>query len=149
MMTRQLHLLVAVDGSAPSLQAARLAIKTAREMDGIVRIVTVMVDRTTHELLDTAGSGGTPARDRAAAGFRDVASYLEELGARTGVTVDCTHLEIDGPPYEAILGLAGEWEADFIFIGRTSRTGPGRALLGSQTEHVLEFAEVPVVVVPG
>ena len=34
------------------------------------------------------------------------------------------------------------------FHGTNRPSGPGRALMGSQTEHVLEFSEVPVVVVP-
>jgi hypothetical protein len=33
-------------------------------------------------------------------------------------------------------------------MGRTGRRGPGRALVGTQVEHVLEFTEWPVIVVP-
>jgi nucleotide-binding universal stress UspA family protein len=35
-----------------------------------------------------------------------------------------------------------------VIMGRTGRTGPGRALLGSEAERVLEFADRPVLIVP-
>ena len=33
-------------------------------------------------------------------------------------------------------------------MGRTGRRGPGRALVGSEVERVLEFTDWPVIVVP-
>lgn len=149
MTSRQRRFLVAVDGSAPSLQAARLAIETAREVNAVVRIVSVVVNHVAHRLVNDASTNHAPARERAEAGMRDAATYVEGLGVRAGVQVDCIVVPAKDRPYEAIIGAQAEWDADFIFMGRTSRTGPGRALLGSQTEHVLEFADVPVIVVPG
>jgi nucleotide-binding universal stress UspA family protein len=76
-------------------------------------------------------------------------AYIAGLGMERGIEVEVQSVADRGrDPYEAILEAATEWGADFIFMGRTGRHGPGRALMGSQTEHVLEFSEVPVVVVP-
>ena len=50
--------------------------------------------------------------------------------------------------FEAILDAARQWNADLIVMGRSDERGPGRPYVGSQTEHVLEFTEVPVLVVP-
>ncbi len=51
-------------------------------------------------------------------------------------------------PYEAVLDTAIDWHADLIVMGRSDRRATGRPYVGSQTEHVLEFTHVPVVVVP-
>jgi nucleotide-binding universal stress UspA family protein len=55
---------------------------------------------------------------------------------------------LEGVPFDTILDDAREWKADVILMGRTGRTGPGRALLGSEAERVLEFTDRPVLIVP-
>ena len=40
------------------------------------------------------------------------------------------------------------WRADLIVMGKTDRRATGRPYVGSQTEHLLEFTRIPVVVVP-
>lgn len=71
-------------------------------------------------------------------------------GAAVGVAVEA-ELRVfpDKPPYEVILDEAESWPADMIILGRGRRHGIGRALLGNQTDHVLEFPTMPVTVVPG
>ena len=66
-----------------------------------------------------------------------------------GVTVEpALRVRPQAEPYEAILDELERWSANLLLVGRGSHHGIGRALLGSQTEQVLEFATVPVVVVP-
>jgi nucleotide-binding universal stress UspA family protein len=43
---------------------------------------------------------------------------------------------------------ADEWDADLIVVGRSDLRRPGQPYVASQTEHVLEFTRLPVVVVP-
>jgi nucleotide-binding universal stress UspA family protein len=52
------------------------------------------------------------------------------------------------PARLTILDDARAWKADIVIMGRTGRTGPGRALLGSEAERVLEFTDRPVLIVP-
>ena len=41
------------------------------------------------------------------------------------------------------------WPADLIVLGRSDRPGPGEPYVGAETRRVLEFADRPVLVVPG
>jgi hypothetical protein len=45
-------------------------------------------------------------------------------------------------------GQARFWPADLVVMGRSDRHGPSSPYLGGVTEHVLEFANCPVLVVP-
>lgn len=56
------------------------------------------------------------------------------------------HVRI-GKATEEILSLADEVGADLVFIGSHGRTGLGRLLLGSVSEHVVRAARCPVMVV--
>lgn len=135
-MNKQIHLLVASDSSPAALEAVRCAMELAERCGGKVRVTAVIPD-------DGEGtSRGREDEDRALA-------YVTRLGQEQGLDVEVETIPAAGRyPYEVILDVSTRWGADFVFMGRTGRRGPGRALMGSQTEHVLEFSEVPVVVVP-
>ncbi len=47
-----------------------------------------------------------------------------------------------------LLRVAQQWHADLIVMGRSDKRRPGVPYVGNQTEHLLEFASVPVLVVP-
>jgi len=47
-----------------------------------------------------------------------------------------------------VLAAATQWGADLIVMGRSDKRPTGRPYVGSQTEHLLEFTDTPVVVVP-
>ncbi|MDH5237972.1 MAG: universal stress protein, partial [Acidimicrobiia bacterium] len=53
-----------------------------------------------------------------------------------------------GHPFEVLLAVAEEWQADLIVMGRSDNRRPGVPYVGSQTEHLLEFTPIPVLVVP-
>lgn len=121
------HILVAVADSAPSLAAARVAVDLARTLGAELRVVSVaFADREPEPIL------------------RHVAAAAD----RAGVAVTTYAARDSVPPFESILAESRAWGADLIVMGRTDKRRIGRAYLGSQTEHVLEFTEVPVMVVP-
>lgn len=133
-------ILVCVDGSRAALEAARTAIALAAGWRAEVRAVYVV---------ETGVVDGAPDRDRIARlgeSGRSILKRVAALGEAQGVTVSQALLE--GIPFEAILEDARTWGAGMIVMGRTGRTGPGRALLGSEAERVLEFTERPVLIVP-
>jgi nucleotide-binding universal stress UspA family protein len=134
------RILAATDGSVASLKAARLAIALAGSCAARVRIVAVVDDETVPR---------AQSRKRREDQLRDTLQYLRRLGTDAGVEVEVT-LEkgAEAAPFEVILEEADRWRADLLFLGRRSHRGLGRALLGSQAEHVLEFSRLPVVVVP-
>lgn len=133
-------LLVCVDGSRASLEAARVGIDLAGGWHSEVRAVYVV---------ETSGIDGAPDPAQTARlrdSGRAILARIGDIAAAKGVKMAQELLE--GEPFDAILGYARTWHADMIVMGRTGRTGPGRALLGSAAERVLEFTERPVLIVP-
>jgi nucleotide-binding universal stress UspA family protein len=53
-----------------------------------------------------------------------------------------------GNPFEAILRVADEWEADLIVLGTHGRTGLTHLLLGSVAEKVIRHSKKPLLVIP-
>jgi nucleotide-binding universal stress UspA family protein len=76
---------------------------------------------------------------------------LDALDARLtteGVPHDIRHLEIGSAhAYEAILGVAGEVDAELIVVGIHRRSPVGKLLLGSNAQRVLLDAGCPVLAV--
>ena len=134
------RLLVCVDGSRASLAAARTGIDLAQKLNASLRAVYV-IERGG---LDGAPEAGMLQRLRLSA-----SAMLTRIGgeaAERGLVYE--QMPLEGVPFEVILEEARRWNADVIVMGRTGRTGPGRALLGSEAERVLEFSDRPVLIVP-
>lgn len=142
------RVLAAVDGSVASLKAGRLAIGLASTWGAAVRLIGVADEPTR--------GGRQPEETRASSGheerrtqLRNVLEYVRREHDGASVVIDTVLRERPGAqPYELILEEAERWHADLLVVGRRGHRGLGRALLGSQAEHVLEFAALPVVVVP-
>lgn len=143
------RILVAIDGSPQSLQAGRLAIGIAKSWGASVRAIAVLGRERGESLVNRATAREAPARDRLKRTFEDALHHLVRSAASAGVTVaPVLAVRPEVEPYEVILDVATTWPADLLVVGRGTHHGIGRALLGSQTESVLEFATVPVLVVP-
>ncbi|HTW11721.1 MAG TPA: universal stress protein, partial [Solirubrobacteraceae bacterium] len=50
---------------------------------------------------------------------------------------------------DAILSTAAELDADLVVVGTRGHTGVKSLLLGSVSQHVLQHADRPVMVIPG
>ena len=120
------RILVAVDDSAPSLAAAEYATELARVRKAELRFAMAI----------------EPGRDTEA-----VLNHVRALATNAGVDSTATTCN-GGPAFDALLAEARRWEADLIVMGRSDMRRPGRRYVGNQTEHVLEFTEIPVLVVP-
>lgn len=120
------HVLVAIDDSAPSFAAAKVAIELALQYPLELTFTTV----------EEAGIDVTAALDHA-----------RKLAADAGIVVDTTRCQ-GAPAFEALLDEAHRICADTIIMGRSDNRRPGNPYVGSQTEHLLEFTDIPVLVVP-
>ncbi len=120
------RVVVAVDDSGPALAAAEFAIEIALTRPIELHFVTVR----------------EPGRDAEA-----VLRHVEALATKSGVMANTTVCE-DGYPFDALLGVAARWGANLIVMGRSDMRRPGARYVGSQTEHLLEFTDIPVLVVP-
>jgi nucleotide-binding universal stress UspA family protein len=134
------RLLVCVDGSRASLEAARYAIDLASTLHGRLRVIYVV------ERDDVDGLNDPALVDRLRQSGLVTIARFAALAQSQGVEVEQSVLE--GIPFQVILDDARRWKADLVLMGRTGRTGPGRALLGSEAERVLEFTDRPVLIVP-
>jgi nucleotide-binding universal stress UspA family protein len=125
-MTAMRRVLVAVDDSAPALAAAALAIEFAKAQPTELNFVSVAEPGTNADL---------------------ILNHVAALADRAGVTAAITAMA-GGQAFEALLRAAHQWEADVIVMGRSDVRRPGQRYVGSQTEHLLEFTDIPVLVVP-
>lgn len=125
------HVLVAVDDSVESLAAARYAASLAKKWNASVRLVTVIADQTHRTEAEHLLAHVT--KDVLASG---VSAPMIDSAIRTGTA------------YSEILDCAREWPAALIVMAVSHRAGLRSPYVGSQTEHVLEFATCPVLVVP-
>jgi nucleotide-binding universal stress UspA family protein len=136
--------LVAVNDSTPAFAAAATAVEYAERFGARVRAVTVMepwpADRA-HvgaELIDV--------RHRREQAGDAALRHVVALGTAAGVEVSGVRRE--GVVAVEILDEAADAGAGLIVLARVSRPGHALPYIGSQTLRVLEFAAVPVLVVP-
>jgi nucleotide-binding universal stress UspA family protein len=123
MMSR---ILVAVDDSPPAMVAATLATELAKSRRAELHFVAV----------------SEPAHHAEKA-----LNHLTTIARKAGVATTSTTTD-GGHPFEALLAVAHAWNADLIVMGRSDNRRPGVPYVGSQTEHLLEFTHIPVLVVP-
>jgi nucleotide-binding universal stress UspA family protein len=140
------RVLLAVADSPAALRAARVAVELAARLGGEVRAVHVVPDGDVSTLISAASTHGdlTHRRDAAAV---SVLRHVTELAGRAGVPA--TTVQCNGDVGTCILREAEAWEADVIVLGRTTRRGTGQPVLSGDAQRVLEFADRPVLVVPG
>jgi nucleotide-binding universal stress UspA family protein len=120
------RILVAVNDSAPAMAAARHATELAKNQDAQLHFVAV--SESPHHTEKT---------------LRHLTAQAEKAGIKpTSTTADGGH------PFDVLLAVAEDWDADLIVMGRSDARRPGAPYVGSQTEHLLEFTHIPVLVVP-
>jgi nucleotide-binding universal stress UspA family protein len=139
--------LLAADDSPSGLAAARLAVDLCVGWGAALRVVTVLTDGD----LDAALAGRrahadevAAARARRGGGLRAVLGHVEAQARARGVR--CTTATLHGDPASRLLAEARAVRADLLVLGRSAAPTPRG--VGAQVLHVLEFADVPVLVVP-
>ncbi len=120
------RLLAAIDDSGPALAAANLTIRVAKSWDAEVLFLAV-----TEDGLD----------------LEPILHHVLALAAGHGVTATAVTRQ-GTQPFEAILAEAERWGAELLVMGQSDKRHPGVPYVGSQTEHVLEFSALPVLIAP-
>lgn len=126
------RILLAVDDSADSFAAVRVAVELAGGLGARLRIVHVSAPGST--------AARAPGEDGA------ILTRMAAIAAAAGVTAE-SDLRAGVTGHE-VLEAAREWPADLIVLGRAAHHVSGAPYVGAETRHVLEFAEQPVLVVP-
>jgi nucleotide-binding universal stress UspA family protein len=135
-------ILVAVNDSPAAFAAARVAIDYARRWDARLCAVTLIEDGE----LGAQFVGLAAAAERRKSAADAVLDHVVTLGAAARVAVEGRRRE--GRVAAGILKEARVIDAILIVMATVDKPGHAIPTLGSHTQRVLEFAEVPVLVVP-
>ena len=141
------RVLVAVDGSAPSRAALRLALRLARATGS--RLIFCHAVETERIYAEFGASGLDPApiieeRRREA---RDLLDAACDEARSAGLDAD--EALVEGAALEVILNAAKARRADLLVMGTHGRRGFQRWTLGSVAERVVRQANCPVLTVHG
>jgi nucleotide-binding universal stress UspA family protein len=139
-----MKMLLAVDGSAPALQAVRWALGLAGQgLAAEFVLVNVQEPASLYEVV-TAHDADLIEQVRGAAGadlLREAESLLEAAGVGFESEV------AGGTPEHLIVELAENYGCELIVMGARGMGDPEAGGLGSVAQAVLESATQPVVVV--
>lgn len=133
--------LLATDGSEPSMAAAAHAVRIAKRFDARLHAVSVV---------DTLAVATVDAQSLAVEGaMANEAEYAveaaRERAAASGVVAE-TAVRY-GSPHREILDAIEETGADLVVMGTHGRRGLDHFLLGSVAERVVRASPVPVLTV--
>ncbi len=145
------HILLAVDGSQVSLEAARKGIALARCLRANITVVVVTVPWAVYfarELAVVVPDIVFPEAEYEAKRRAEVARLLSaiEAGAiAAGIPVKGVH-RCHASPSRAIVELAEHERCDLIVMAPHGEPGLGGFLVGSETMKVLTHSKTPVLV---
>ncbi len=140
------HILLPTDGSELSRDTVRRAVSFAKATDA--RITAIYVKQTLPtefegDFIDpTALDRISHALDKKA---KEHLGFVKKLCKEAGV--ECKGVAIAGDhPYEEIIRTAAEEDCDLVFMASHGRRGLKSLLLGSETQKVLTYSSLPVLV---
>lgn len=139
-------ILVPTDGSELAGQAVAAAIDYARVSGATVVAFSVAQPYPLLPAIDGAmmidpGIDSTELQQLAQQAVDTVASSAKAAGVACEM-----HTSLSFLPYEEIIRAADDYGCDVIFMASHGRRGLSRLLAGSQTQKVLAYAKVPVLV---
>ena len=140
------RILVPTDGSDLAAQAVAAAIDYAQVAGGAVVAFSVAQPYPLLPAVDGAmmidpGVDSTELQQLAQQAVDEVARAANAAG------VACEgHTSLSFLPYEEIIRAAEDYQCDVIFMASHGRRGLSRLLAGSQTQKVLAYSHIPVLV---
>jgi len=135
-------IVVAVSDSSAAFGAAEVAVAYARRLGAQLHLVAVIEDAELGRRLDTAHGMADRRELAATAALKHVAALC--TSAEVPSTTSCRRGHVAAEILEEALAV----DASLIVMARVDRPGHALPYVGSQTLRVLEFATVPVLVVP-
>ena len=139
-------ILTPTDFSQCSLTGTEYAAFLARKLGAALRLFHAIYPYTNYVFVDRAGvrvSGLAEAVEETA---RQEMDALKQMDFMRGLTVEVKTLP--GVAVDEICAAAGEPDVDLIVTSTHGRTGLKHAFIGSVAEHVVRYADRPVLVVP-
>jgi nucleotide-binding universal stress UspA family protein len=139
-------ILVPVDFSKCSLVGVRYAARLAKRYGASLRLFHVVFPYDQVFGMDRFGAGVTPLIETASTAAREEVSELVRRNFLRGVP--CETEVRTGSTVDEICGATERPDIDLVVTSTHGRGGFKRALLGSVAEHVVRYADCPVIIVP-
>jgi nucleotide-binding universal stress UspA family protein len=138
------RILVGVDGSKESRDAAKLAAELARATGSFLVIASALAP-----VVPIGISPELVARDEEQKAKEENAAklLLKEVATAVGGGIDVETLIVTGSPAIALADLARSGEVDLVVVGHRGRNAVARALLGSVADRLVQISPKPVLVV--
>lgn len=134
-------ILAAVDGSIPSIHAAKKALELAKALGGSLTLI--------HVTPSVIASGDTPLTPMLSLEQAELAQGAEILKNVAGVLegMPLATLNLLGSPAEVIADTALDQGYDLVVVGNKGRGAVSRVLLGSVADRLTHICKRPLLVV--
>jgi nucleotide-binding universal stress UspA family protein len=139
-------ILIPVDFSKCSLAAVKYAARMAKSTGASLRLFHAVYPYTQVFVTDRMASNVASLIETGKAAARENMSKLARMKFLRGVSVE-TEIRV-GPAIDEICSASSEADVDLVVTSTHGRTGFKRALIGSVAEHVVRYAECPVMIIP-
>ncbi len=139
-----MKVLIAVDGSAASMDATRFFCRLPHQERLDVTVLTVV---SLPDVPLTASTDLWYSKFLAGQKEHDQRVYTDVVTLFDGANVSIQHLSKQGHAGHSIVNTAEEIDADLVVVGSKGQTSLDRILLGSVSEYVATHASVSVLVV--
>jgi nucleotide-binding universal stress UspA family protein len=136
-------ILIPTDGSDYSNRAAEYGIGIAKMVNAQILAVFVIDDVVLDQIAKVTELE-TVERELKEDG-QSIVNYVLSLAKKEGVK--SSSFIAKGRPFEQIVHLAKDQNADLIVMGTYGRRGADRILIGSVAERVIEYGPCPVLVI--
>lgn len=135
-------ILIAVDSSEYSIQAAKNGFQLAEQLGATVALLFVIDTSKAVANIDT----GVYPEQALFVLKKEAEQTLNKLAAMHNKEV--IKFMPQGIPTKDIIKTAEKWEADLIVLGTHGRTGLMHLLIGSVSESIIRHSKIPVMVYP-
>jgi nucleotide-binding universal stress UspA family protein len=144
------QILLPIDHSTRSAEAARAAIEIARRFDASLSVLNVIAPFSRHAVGEIRAKAAKPlgAEEYRGLAEKKARAALEKVAAEAkaaGVACKTVLIE-DDDPADGIVATARKRKADLIVMASSGRKGIERIFLGSVTTEVLSKTTSPVLV---
>ncbi|HVO89518.1 MAG TPA: universal stress protein [Casimicrobiaceae bacterium] len=143
------HMLVATDGSKLSQKAVDHALVLAKALAAKLTVFYAAPDYPIPTFVDGIVYEPVSKREYAKLAAREADKILapaKRKAEAAGVACELLHAVAE-TPWEAILAAARKTKCDAIVMASHGRRGVAALLLGSETQKVLTYSKLPVIVV--
>lgn len=141
-MSQIKKILIAIDNGPTSEKVALQAFQLGQQLNAEIAIISVI---DTAELMT---EGNVTPNELENISKNDIKKNQEMLIDKVFNNYKIWTFIEHGKPFEEILKVAEEWEADLIVLGSHGRKGLSHLLMGSVAEKVIRQSTKPTFIIP-